>query len=219
MIQIDRNYMHLFLVFLAISIGLIYISSQLILGQSNLSNTGNKVKVPSHLDIESQSTEQEMAAIRNSPSNSTNTTGQLSNNSTNNATSQSLQEFTNGTMNGSGIFTNRSANFWILKLGITLEWYYFGLYPSINAFNSSNEHGFLNISLAPMCLSLVSTFHAWEHALLIPHLFLIDMIWDKAMDIKLKIGIIITLSLVNYSSALYLSSGHQSPVRYSDEKL
>ena len=111
MIRIDRNYMHFFPVFIAISIGLIYLSSQLILGQSNLSNTGNKVKVPSHLDIESKSTEQEMAAIGNSPSNSTNSTGQLSSNSTNNATSQSLQEFTNGTMNGSGIFANRSANF------------------------------------------------------------------------------------------------------------
>ena len=103
--------MHPFLVFLALGIGLIYVSSQLILGQSNLSNTGNKVKVPSHLDIESKSTEQEMAAIRNSSSNSTNATEQVSNNSTNNATSQSLQEFTNGTINGSGIFTNRSANF------------------------------------------------------------------------------------------------------------
>lgn len=103
--------MHPFLVFLALGIGLIYVSSQLILGQSNLSNIGNKVKVPSHLDIESKSTEQEMAAIRNSSSNSTNATEQVSNNSTNNATSQSLQEFTNGTLNGSGIFTNRSANF------------------------------------------------------------------------------------------------------------
>jgi hypothetical protein len=39
------------------------------------------------------------------------------------------------------------------------------------------------------------------------------------MEIELKIGIIITLTHGNNSSALYLSSGHESPVRYSDEKL
>lgn len=58
------------------------------------------MKVPSQLDIESQTTEQEMANINNSPSNSTNVTEQVPNetNITNNS-NQSLQELTNGTMN------------------------------------------------------------------------------------------------------------------------
>ena len=79
--------MHQGVVFFIIMTGLVFISSQLILGQSNISNTENKIKVPSHLDIESQSTRQEMAAINNSVSNSTNSTAEVYNatNNTNNS--------------------------------------------------------------------------------------------------------------------------------------
>ena len=99
--MIILNCKHTIVVFLITSIGLVYISSQLILGQSNISNTENKIKVPSHLDIESQSTRQEMAAINKSASNSTNATEQAHNetNITNNS-NQSLHEFANGTMAG-----------------------------------------------------------------------------------------------------------------------
>ena len=82
-----RVCMHQGVVFFIIMTGLVFISSQLILGQSNISNTENKIKVPSHLDIESQSTRQEMAAINNSVSNSTNSTAEVYNatNNTNNS--------------------------------------------------------------------------------------------------------------------------------------
>jgi hypothetical protein len=68
--------------------GLFCISIQLVYAQYNSSNTTNKMKVPGQLDIESQSTQQEMAAINNSVSNSTNATQQESN-----ISNQSLQEF------------------------------------------------------------------------------------------------------------------------------
>lgn len=74
------------------------------MGQTNLSNTTDKIKVP---DIESQSTQQEMSAIKNM-TNSTDATQQAN---VSNITNQSLRELTNGAMNGSAILTNRSANF------------------------------------------------------------------------------------------------------------
>ena len=104
--------MHQVVVFLIVITGLVFISSQLILGQSSHSNTENKIKVPSHLDIESKSTQQEMAAIKNETSNSTNATGQVSSNTNStNYPNQSLKETTNGNISSSLILANNSANF------------------------------------------------------------------------------------------------------------
>jgi len=95
------KYEHSVIVFVVIGIGVVFIFSWV---QSNFLNAENKIKAPNHLDIESQSTKQEMAAINNSASNSTNATEQASNetNIVNNS-NQSLQAFTNGTVNCSAI--------------------------------------------------------------------------------------------------------------------
>jgi hypothetical protein len=47
--------------------GLFCMSTQVVSAQTNNSNSTNKMKVPSQLDIESQTTEQELANINNSP--------------------------------------------------------------------------------------------------------------------------------------------------------
>lgn len=76
-------------------------------GQTNISDATNKMKVPSHLDIESQSTQQEMSAIKNEPPNSTNVTEQIPNKTiSTNDSNQSLQ-FTNGTVNVTEIIPSR----------------------------------------------------------------------------------------------------------------
>ena len=95
------KYKHSVIVFVVISIGVVFIFSWV---KSNFLNAENKIKAPNHLDIESQSTKQEMAAINNSAPNSTNATEQASNetNIVNNS-NQSLQAFTNGTVNCSAI--------------------------------------------------------------------------------------------------------------------
>jgi hypothetical protein len=82
------------------------LSSQLTLGQGN---SANRMKVPSPPDMESKSILQEMSLIKNLTSNYSNATGQEQNKLNN--SNQGSQEFTNGTMNGSALFRNKSANF------------------------------------------------------------------------------------------------------------
>jgi hypothetical protein len=96
---------NLFLLVLALSLSAV-LSSQLTLGQGN---SANRMKVPSPPDMESKSNLQEMNLIKNLTSNYSNATGQEQNQLNN--SNQSPQEFTNGTMNGSALFRNKSANF------------------------------------------------------------------------------------------------------------
>ena len=109
MIAIRKYALSLF-VLLGISIGLIFVSSQLILGQSNITNSENKIKVPSHLDIESQSTQQEMSAIKNEPPISMNITQQVSNKTNSTDKSNQSQVSTNGTINATEIIANQASN-------------------------------------------------------------------------------------------------------------